>query len=68
MAEGNGSPVTWRELNLLRETINERFDGLEDKIELLVENRKDSNARRLSYFAIFAAFVGDIATIVWLTH
>ena len=43
----NGSHVTWRELNLLREGINERFDNLDADIQeikwamnLVLENRK----------------------------
>lgn len=36
MAEANGSLVTWRELNLLRETIDQRFD----RIEALLEDRR----------------------------
>lgn len=32
----NGTHVTWRELNLLRQTLDERFD----RIEELLEDRK----------------------------
>ena len=42
MTESNGTHVTWRELNLLRETIDERFDGLEKaiaRIELKLETK-----------------------------
>ena len=32
MSGENGSHVTWRELNLLRETMDGRFDGLEKAV------------------------------------
>jgi hypothetical protein len=55
MNDNNGTHVTWRELNLLRETIDRRFDALE---ELLREKR----ASRRAWFppliaALIAGFV-----------
>lgn len=47
MADGNGSPVTWRELNLLHKTIEQRFNALEGDIaeikwgmNLVLENKR----------------------------
>lgn len=45
MSEHNGSHVTWRELNLLRETIDTRFDDLEAgivRIERKLTDRKQA--------------------------
>lgn len=47
MAQTNGSPVTWRELNLLHETVKQRFDALEGDVaeikwgmNLVLENKR----------------------------
>lgn len=37
MADGNGTSVTWRELNLLRETIDAKFAALSDDLSDIKE-------------------------------
>ena len=67
MAEGNGASVTWRELNLLRETINERFDNLEESVESI----KSTLTTRTAFWAnawtlvVSAAIGAAVGTGIW---
>lgn len=62
MAESNGTHVTWRELNLLRETIDRRFDGLEELLREKRENRRAWFPPLLA--ALIAAVVSFLAYVV----
>lgn len=57
MSEGNGDHVTWRELNLLRQTIDERFDHIEE----LLEDRKVRS--RYWFPPLLAALVSAVIAI-----
>ena len=57
MPEGNGDHVTWRELNLIRAFIDERFDRLE---ELLLDKK---TSRRAWWPPIVAGVIAAVISL-----
>lgn len=76
--EGNGSYVTRAELAAhiqpMRDDIKEIGDDVkkllreQGALDAKAEASKDISARVWGRLAFAAAVIGDIATIVWLTH